>query len=68
MVKFKLYAAFVLIMLVLIVILQNTEPVITRFLFVTVTMPRAGLLGVTLLTGVAIGVLLALGLAHRKPR
>lgn len=67
MVKFKLITALTLIILVLIVIFQNTQPVETRVLFVAITMPRAALLGITLLVGMAIGMLLALGLAKKLP-
>ncbi|MBT8042304.1 MAG: LapA family protein [Pontiella sp.] len=69
MVKVKLYTALTLILLVLIVVFQNTEPVETKCLFVTVTMPRAALLAITLLIGIAAGMLLSLGLAkkiHKK--
>lgn len=65
MVKLKLFAAFLLIVLVLVVIVQNTAPVETRLLFVTITMPRAALLAITMLIGVATGMLVAFGLAKR---
>ncbi|MFC1451803.1 LapA family protein [Verrucomicrobiota bacterium] len=65
MVKAKLVVAFVLVALLLIVVFQNTQPVETRFLFMTVTMPRAALLGITLLIGIAVGILAALALAGR---
>jgi putative membrane protein len=69
MVKVKLYTGLALILLVLIVVFQNTEPVETKCLFATVTMPRAALLAITLLIGIAAGMLLSLGLAkkiHKK--
>ena len=66
MVKLKLAAALALIVVVLIVVLQNTQPVETRLLFVTVTMPRAALLAITMLIGVAAGILVALSLAKRS--
>ena len=66
--KIKVYAAITLTLLVLIVILQNTEPVATRVLFVTLTMPRAALLALTFLVGAAAGILLALSLAKRLPK
>jgi uncharacterized integral membrane protein len=44
-------------LLVVVLILQNTESVNTRLLFVTVSMPRAVLLLTTLLVGFAAGVL-----------
>jgi len=41
--------------LVIIVVLQNTQSVETRILLVTLSMPRAVLLCVTLLVGVVLG-------------
>lgn len=69
MVKLKVSLAVVLILLVLIVIFQNREPVETKFLFASITMPRAALLTVTMLIGIAVGMLLSLGLTkkiHKK--
>lgn len=60
MTKLKLIGVIAAIVLGLIVILQNTQPVQTRFLFLTITMPNAILLGLTLLVGVIIGILVAL--------
>lgn len=68
MAKVKLYTALALILIVLIVLFQNREPVETRFLFASITMPRAALLGVTLLIGMAAGVLLTLGLYRKSSR
>ena len=65
--KVKVISALVLVVVALIVVLQNTAPVETRFLFVTVTMPRAVLLGITMLIGIATGILVALGLSVKKP-
>ena len=67
MARVKIIAAIVLIVLVLVVVFQNTAPVETRLLFVTITMPRAALLAVTMLIGMVAGMLLALGLAKRFP-
>lgn len=53
--------AIVLAILVIIVVLQNTESVKTELLFATVTMPRALLLFVTL----AIGGVCGLVIGHR---
>ncbi len=64
----KLIAALVLAAVAGVVVLQNTEPVETRFLFMTVTLPRAALLGITLLIGVAVGILVALVITGRKTR
>ena len=66
--KAKLIVALSLVALVIIVILQNTQPVETKFLFMTLTMPRAALLGITLLVGIAVGMLVSLGLVVRKPK
>ena len=46
----------VVILLAIIVILQNTQSVETKILFVTVTMPRALLLIVTFLAGTTAGI------------
>ena len=45
--------------LVIIVVLQNTQSVETRILFVNLSMPRAVLLCVTLLVGVVLGLVIA---------
>ena len=66
--RFKIYAALVLIVLVLIVILQNTTPVETKILFITITMPRAALLVITLLIGAVAGILTALGLGKKRTK
>ena len=52
-------------LLTLIVVLQNTENVETKLLFISVTMPRAALLFGTLLIGFLLGVLTA-GRLKRK--
>ena len=57
--KLKLVAIAVISLVVLIVVLQNTQAVETNLLFLTVTMPRAALLFGTLIIGFAIGVLTA---------
>lgn len=66
MAKLKLYAVLALVTLVLIVVLQNTGPVKTRILFATLTMPRAALLALTLLIGVAAGIIISLALTRTK--
>jgi len=58
--KVRLIAAVGLIALAVIWILQNGGSVQTKFLFVTVTMPQPALLAITMLVGVAAGILLAL--------
>ncbi|MCA9146961.1 MAG: LapA family protein [Planctomycetales bacterium] len=57
--KVKSVAIAVTSLLVLIVVLQNTQAVETNLLFLTVTMPNAALLFGTLIIGFAIGVLTA---------
>jgi uncharacterized integral membrane protein len=54
MMKVGLVAVLAVLMIVLVA--QNTAPVETRLVFVTVTMPRAALLRVTLLVGVVFGL------------
>ena len=68
MVRAKLIIALILIAVIIVVVFQNTQPVETKFLFVTMTMPRAALLGITLLIGIAVGMLVALGLSGRKSK
>ncbi len=68
MVRVKAIAVLVLAVAVLVIVLQNTQAVETKVLFMTVTMPRAALLALTLLTGIVIGTLIALGLAGRSHR
>lgn len=68
MARVKLISALVLVALVIIVVLQNTQTVETKFLFITLTLPRAALLGITMLIGVAVGMLLALGISGRKSK
>ena len=65
--RIKLFAAVVFAALLVVVILQNTEPVATRILFMTVTMPRAALLGFSALVGFTLGLVTAYSLA-RPPR
>lgn len=57
--KLKVLAIAVVTLVVLIVVLQNTQAVETNLLFLTVTMPNAALLFGTLIIGFAIGVLTA---------
>jgi uncharacterized integral membrane protein len=64
--KTKLITALVLMVVALIVVLQNTQPVETKILFMTLTMPRAALLAMTMFIGIGIGMLIALGLARKK--
>ncbi len=66
MAKFKLLASLVLAVLGIIIVLQNTESVQTRLLFITVEMPRAVLLFTTTMVGFALGVLVALILSGKR--
>ncbi len=65
-VQVKLIVAVVLVVLTVIVVLQNTAPVETRILFITVEMPRAALLALTLLIGMLVGTLLTLVTIRRR--
>ena len=64
--RIKLMAILVLAVLAVIVVLQNTQEIETRLLFVTVTMPRAVLLLVTTVIGFVLGVLVSLAVAKKK--
>ncbi len=64
--KMKLIVVLMAVLLSLVVILQNTNPVEIRLLFYKSTMPNAVLLGLTLLGGTAIGILLALMLSGNR--
>lgn len=66
--QIKRVALLVLAGLVVIVVLQNTETVQTRILFLTVSMPRAVLLVITTLVGFAIGVLVTFLLTKGQRR
>lgn len=57
--KIKIAAVVVALILVGIVLLQNTESMETRILFMTITMPRALLIASSFLLGGAVGVILA---------
>jgi putative membrane protein len=65
--KIKGYAALAAIALVAIVIFQNTEAVETKVLLMTIVMPRAALLAVTLLIGIAVGIFFGWKLSRPKP-
>lgn len=57
--RVRIWLLAIVAVLVLIVVLQNTESVETRILFMTVSMPRAVLLFVTLLIGFVLGLVAA---------
>ncbi len=66
MARFKALTAVALMVMMLIVIGQNTDAVETRFLLWHVTLPRALLLMITLIVGFALGVLWSLRLRSRS--
>ncbi len=66
--QIKLAVASVIIVLMVIVILQNTETVETQLLFFTIPLPRALLLLVTLLLGFFSGLLFTAWWSRRGRR
>ena len=64
--RVKIVIAVILAVLALIVIAQNSASVDTRLLFMTVTMPRAVLLLVTLVIGFVLGLLFALVVSKKS--
>lgn len=64
--KAKLVIASVGIILALVIIFQNTATVETRFLFISIEMPRAALLGLTFVLGALVGLGLSLGAFRHK--
>lgn len=56
--KTKLVAIAILSLLILIIVFQNIEPVDTKILFLTLSMPRAILLAFTWMIGAICGMLL----------
>ena len=58
--KFKIVVIAIVLLLSLIVILQNTESVKTKFLFKTFELPRAFLLFLTFMFGFVAGLLAAI--------
>ena len=65
--KAKIVGIIVISILVLIIFLQNTEAVETKFLFATVSMSRALLLILTFIAGFATG-LITMSYIQRKPK
>ncbi len=65
MTKIKLITALVITALMLIIIVQNREPVETNILFLTVTMPRAALLAFAGLLGFGLGILASILLSGK---
>lgn len=54
---FRLTALVVILVLAVITIAQNTESVTTKFLFISIEMPHALLLLLTLIVGALLGIL-----------
>ena len=68
MAKLKLIVLLILSVLAIVLILQNTQAVETRLLFVTVTLPRAALLVMTLLLGFTCGILAAIAVSKKRKK
>lgn len=66
--KFRLILMLAAIVALAIAIFQNTRPVTTRFLFITLTMPNAVLISLSMLVGMAVGILVALEIVGRRRR
>jgi uncharacterized integral membrane protein len=64
----KMIVIVVVSLLVLIVVLQNTQSVETKVLFVTITMPRAFLLLLTFLFGFVVGSVSTLSFSHKDKK
>ncbi len=64
----KLVFVVILLVLFAIAILQNSQPVTLKFLFWTISMPRAILLLVSLSTGVIVGIFWALSGSKKGER
>jgi len=65
--QFILVILIFLTVLVLALIIQNTETVDTKLLFITLSMPRAVLLLITSGIGFAAGLITAMMVLGRKP-
>lgn len=66
--KLKLVGIACIVLIVVVVVLQNTQIVETKLLFFTVTMPNAALLFGTLIIGFSIGILTAGHIVSRAKR
>jgi len=62
----KIVVVAIIAIAMIVVIAQNTAAVDTRLLFVTVTMPRALLLLLTLATGFVLGLFFSAAIIRRK--
>lgn len=63
--RVKVFSILILSLIVLVIVLQNTEPVVTKILFISITMPRAVLLFGTTVLGFALGVLVSFMMMRR---
>jgi putative membrane protein len=61
----KIIFAIVIVLLIIVLIIQNTEAVETRILFATISLPRAVLLIITLAIGWIAGMVTAEALTVR---
>jgi putative membrane protein len=68
MAKGRLVFAAFLALLATTVILQNTQPVETKILFLNIFLPHALLLLVTLLTGFALGVIMTMVFSRKSKK
>lgn len=64
--RIKLIGIGVLVLLIIIVVFQNTERVDTKLLFFTITMPRALLLAATAAIGFIVGLMSSLKIRKSK--
>lgn len=64
--NWKHITIFIIALLILIVVLQNTAVVETHLLFFTISMPRALLLFLTFLIGFLLGVFLTISRERRS--
>ena len=62
----KIITAAILAILVVIIVVQNREPVATHLLFATIVMPHAVLLFITAAAGFALGALLTMSLTTKR--
>lgn len=62
----KVFSILILLLIVLVIVLQNTEPVVTKLLFISITMPRAVLLFGTTVLGFVLGVLVSFMMIRRN--
>lgn len=66
--KSGLITILVLTLIVTIIVLQNTHSVETHILFVTITMPRALLLLLTLAFGFIAGIIVSIAVVRRQKK